>query len=149
MTAYRVPFREATRTSIASWTVRLDGQMIPAAIGGTWILDAIPVAMTQIDSIVVMTGPRIVDGRATFLGSIELFTRRPIHGVSAIADYQHGDETGDPGPYRYTTRRNQNVEKLGPFTSGAAALAKSTWSIDVAARYASLNITDTNIVRQF
>lgn len=148
LTGSRVGFMEASR-STAGWMVRLDGQTMPVSVAGLWILDAIPVAITQVDSIVITEGPGIVDGRSVFLGTIELFTRRPLKGFSAIADYQHGDESGDPGPYRYTPRGGPNVEKLGPFASAAAAFRGERVALDVAGRYSSLNITDERIVSRF
>ena len=128
----------------ASWIVRLDGQLVPMQVAGVWILDEIPVAITQLDSIVIAEGPQLSDGRPALLGTIDLYTRR-VRSVSIVADYQHGDETGDPGPYRYTSRSTPNVEKLGPFASGAAAVGNSMAAVDVAARYSSLNITDPRI----
>ncbi|HET9424118.1 MAG TPA: hypothetical protein VFO55_02005 [Gemmatimonadaceae bacterium] len=147
MTSSRTGFVEASGSS-ARWSVRLDGQSMPVSLEGLWILDAIPVAITQIDSVVITDGPRVVDGRAALLGTIDLYTRRPRRGLSAVADYQHGDESGDPGPYRYTARTAPNVEKLGPFASGAAAFGAGPVSIDAAARYSSLNITDARIVNR-
>ena len=143
----RLGFFETTGNT-ASWIVRLDGQVMPMRVGGLWILDAIPVAITQLDSVVIVEGPTISEGRTAFLGTIDLYTRRPVRGLSAIGDYQHGDESGDPGPYRYTPRATPNIEKLGPYTSGAAAFATDRASLDVAARYASLNITDPRLEAQ-
>jgi hypothetical protein len=148
MTGSRVGFSSANSAAVA-WVVRVDGQMMPVNLRGLWILDAIPVAMPQVDSIVITEGPRIVDGRPVHLGTIDLYTRRPRRGASLIADYQHGDESGDPGPYRYTSRATGNVEKLGPFASGAAAYATGRGAVDVAARYSSLNITDERIASRF
>jgi hypothetical protein len=144
----RIGFVEASASG-ARWMVRLDGQAMPVAFEGLSLLDAIPVAITQIDSIVITEGPGVVDGRTTFLGTIDLYTRQPRRGPSAVVDYQHGDESGDPGPYRYTARNSPNVEKLGPFASGAVAMAGSRAAVDIAARYSSLNITDARIASRF
>ena len=140
----RLGFIEAGGARVM-WTVRLNGQPVPTSVGGLWILDAIPVAITQLDSVVINDGPRLADGRVAFIGTIDLYTRQPRAGASLVADYQHGDESGDPGPYRYTARATPNVEKLGPFASGAAAFATEHSSIDLAGRYSSLNITDQRI----
>jgi hypothetical protein len=145
LTASRLGFMESSRAR-ASWIVRVDGQAMPMAIGGLWILDAIPVAITQVDSIVISEGPRLADGQVALVGVIDLFTRQPRRGPSVIADYQHGDETGDPGPYRYTARSTPNLEKLGPLASGAVAFGVARASVDIAARYASLNATDPRLV---
>src|SRR3954465_1431357 len=45
----RLGFFQTTQVT-ASWIVRLDGQSMPMQIGGTWLLDDIPVAITQLDS---------------------------------------------------------------------------------------------------
>lgn len=149
LTGNRLPFAGLSAAGSPGWMVRLDGQRIPVSIDGMWILDALPVAMPQVDSIVVTSGAGIVDGLSALLGTIDIYTRQPAQGLSGVADYQHGDESGDPGPYRYTPRATPNVEKLGPFTSGAFAYSGNGWSLDGAARYSSLNITDTSISRRF
>jgi hypothetical protein len=145
MRGSRLGFFETTQVQ-ASWLVRLDGQTMPMQIGGLWILDVIPVSMAQVDSIVIDEGPRLTDGRAVFLGSIDLYTRLPRRGASIVGTYQHGDEAGDPGPYRYTTPAASNVEKVGPFAEGAAAIATNRAALDVGARYLTLNTTDENLI---
>lgn len=147
LTGSRVGFVDAGGSN-ARWMVRLDGQVMPVNIEGLWILDAIPVAITQLDSVVITEGPRLVDGRQAVLGTVDLYTRVPPRGPSIVGDYQHGDESGDPGPYRYTPRATSNVEKLGPFTSGALAVGTARASLDLGARYSSLNITDQRIVNR-
>ena len=149
LTNGRIPFAGISAAGSPGWMIRLDGQRVPVAIDGMSILDQLPVAMTQVDSIVVYNASSIVDGQASLLGTIDVYTRRPVRGLSGVGDYQHGDESGDPGPYRYTPRATPNVEKLGPFTSGAVAYGGGGWSLDAAARYSSLNITDTSISRRF
>lgn len=144
LTGSRIGFMEASGSTLP-WMIRLDGQPMPMTIGGLWLFDAIPVAITQLDSIVVTVGPTLTDGRMSVPGVIDLYTRRPRRGVSALGDYQHGDESGDPGPYRYTARSTPNLEKIGPFASGAVAGAGGSGSIDIAARYSSVNITDPRI----
>jgi hypothetical protein len=144
MSGSRLGFHETSGTR-AMWTVRLDGQPTPMQIDGVWLLDLLPVAITQLDSVVITEGARLVDGRATVLGTIDLHSRRPRR-VSVVVDYQHGDESGDPGPYRYTPRATPNVEKLGPFASVAAAAGVGRGALDVAARFNSLNITDPRFV---
>jgi hypothetical protein len=139
----RLGFSQTNDVS-ATWIVRLDGQLMPMRVGGLWVLDEIPVSIVQLDSVVIAEGPQLTDGRAAVLGTIDLYTRL-ARGASIVADYQHGDETGDPGPYRYTARTTPNVEKLGPFANGAIAGGTSAAALDLAARYASLNITDQAI----
>ncbi len=141
-----VPMPESRSSGPSAWLFRIDGARIPVDINGLWMFDLAPVAMTQVDSIVVSTMPMIIDGRPVRGGSIDVFTRRPAAPVSVTADYQHGDESGDPGPYRYTPRANPNVEKLGPFTSGAIGVRRSHVAADAGARYTSLNITDQQVL---
>jgi hypothetical protein len=141
----RLGFFETTEVR-ASWLVRLNGQPMPMHVAGLWILDAVPVSMAQIDSIVINEGPRLSDGRAVFLGTIDLYTRFARRGPSVVGTYQHGDEAGDPGPYRYTTPSAPNVEKVGPFVEGAAALAGDRAALDFGARYFSINTTDENLI---
>jgi hypothetical protein len=142
-----VPIPQSDVTA-ATWIVRLDGARLAGDVRGLWMLDLLPVSITQLDSIAVTSAPTIADGKPTFGGVIDLYSRRVNRPLAATVDYQHGDETGDPGPYRYTARATPNVEKLGPFASGALAAAKGPVSIDAAARYAALNTTDPRILSQ-
>jgi hypothetical protein len=142
----RVGFLQ-TNGVTASWIVRLDGQPVPLQVGGIWVLDEIPVVLAQLDSIVIAEGPQLSEGRAALMGTIDLFTRRPRE-ATIVGDYQHGDETGDPGPYRYTARATPNVEKIGPFASGAAAIGNGMGALDGAGRYAALNITDSRLTQR-
>jgi hypothetical protein len=141
-----VPMPESRPSGPAPWLLRIDGARVAVDVNGMWMLDLAPVTMTQVDSIVVSAMPMIVDGRPMRGGAIDVYTRRPSSPASLIADYQHGDESGDPGPYRYTPRANANVEKLGPFTSGGVAVRAGHIAADGAARYSSLNITDQRIL---
>jgi hypothetical protein len=145
MTGSRLGFFKASGAR-ANWVVRVDGQLAPVRLAGLWILDLLPVVISQIDSVVIVEGPLLSDGRSATAGTIDVFTRRPPPGVSVTADYQHGDESGDPGPYRYTPRATTNVEKLGPFASGALGLGRLSGSLELAARYSSLNVTDERIL---
>src|SRR3954454_2341501 len=72
----RLGFFQTTQVT-ASWLVRLDGQLMPMQVGGTWILDDVPVAITQVDSIVIAEGAQLTDGRAALVGTIDFYTRRP------------------------------------------------------------------------
>jgi hypothetical protein len=132
----------------ASWIIRLDGARLSGDLRGLWMLDLLPVAITQLDSVAVTSAPTIVDGKPAFGGAIDLYSRRVNKPLAATMDYQHGDESGDPGPYRYTARTTPNIEKLGPFASGTLAASKGPVAIDAAARYAALNITDPRILSQ-
>ena len=69
--------------------------------------------------------------------------------MSGELTYQHGDESGDPGSFRYTTLSSPNLEKLGPFTHATLSYDAPGWGVDVGVHYSSLNVTDTLITTRF
>src|SRR5215216_5658170 len=133
----------------AEWLVLVDGQRVPHQMLGMHLLELLPVSIGQIDSVVFTRGPTIVAGTPVGRGVMSIFTRRLRPGANAELSYQHGDETGDPGPYRYTSLSSSNVEKLGPFAHASVGWGGATWDVDAGVHLTSLNVTDERIAARF
>ena len=133
----------------AEWLVLVDGQRVPHQMLGMHLLELLPVSIGQVDSVVFTRGPTIVGGTPVARGVMSIFTRRLSPGANAQLSYQHGDETGDPGPYRYTSRSSPNVEKLGPFVHASVGWGGAAWDVDAGAHLTSLNVTDERIAARF
>ena len=133
----------------AQWLVFVDDQPVQTDMFGLHLLELIPVLPGEIDSVVFVRGPIFVSGTPAPRGVMRVFTSRPSHGAFAQFMYEHGDETGDPGPYRYTTLVSPNLEKLGPFAHAGVGYATSRWSVALGAHFTSLNTTDSIIQARF
>ena len=131
------------------WVVFVDDQPMQTNAFGLHLLELLPVTPGQIDSVVFVGGPSVVNGTPAPRGAMRIYTSRPRSGAFARLTYEHGDETGDPGPYRYTTLRSPNLEKLGPFAHADLGYATPRWSLDLGAHFTSLNTTDSILQSRF
>jgi hypothetical protein len=129
--------------------VFVDGQPMMTDLFGLHLIELLPVSVADIDSVVFTRGPTIVDGRSNARGTVSIFTRQRAPGVSGELTYQHGDESGDPGTFRYTALSSPNLEKLGPFTHATLSYDAPGWGVNAALHYSSLNVTDTLIASRF
>lgn len=96
------------------WLLFLDDQLLALDFFNLRHLNALPVSIEQIDSLVITTGPSAWQGEYTDAGIMRIYTRPIPDGISALARYSSINETGDPGPYQYTRFRSENVDEIGP-----------------------------------
>ncbi len=108
-----------------SWILMIDGVRIDFNRFGAKSMNALPVAVDQIDFVEVIDLPQIHEGEFTNRGLIHIHTIRPVDGVSFRGSYIAGNETGDPGPYSYTEQSSHNVDKTGPDWAWMLGLRRS------------------------
>ncbi len=105
------------------WRVFVDG--LPENLGdwGVQNLDWLSLPLHDIDSVKVVASPGLVDGLQAPWGRIEIWTRPVDEPLGATAMLMAINETGDPGPFRYSREelRLANIDKSGP--DGTAALS--------------------------
>lgn len=145
----RLPQPGESAAGTAQWLVFVDDQPVQSNMFGLHLLELLPVSPGEIDSVMFVRGPAFVNGTPAPRGAVRIFTKRPRHGAFGELAYEHGDESGDPGPYRYTTLSSPNLEKLGPFAYAGAGFAAPRWMLRVGAHFASLNTTDSIIHSRF
>lgn len=133
----------------AQWLVFVDDHPVQTNMFGLHLLELLPVQPGEIDSVVFVRGPAFVNGTPAPRGVMRIYTSRLSRGVHAQLTYEHGDETGDPGPYRYTTLVSPNLEKIGPFAHAGVGYAASSWNIDLGVALTSLNTTDSILQSRF
>ena len=133
----------------STYTVLLDGQPVDVRLLGLPRLNALPVHVDQLAYVEVQSTPQIAAGMFAPGGTIHLHTQPPAGSLRGRPDREGGgtlgvrlaasagNETGDPGPYRYTRFATLNVDRIGP-TYGAEA------SYGRPARYARLSVTGVN-----
>lgn len=95
------------------WVVMLDGQVMNIDVFGTKNLNRLPLTLSQIDYIELITTPRIHEDEFADGGLIHIHTLKPDRGFSLRGQMMTGSETGDPGPYRYTEFKSPNIDRFG------------------------------------
>jgi len=121
-----------------TWVVLVDGQEMDVALFDANNLQLLPFNIDQVDSVVVVHEPRVQDGAFTDRGLVHFYTNRPREGVMTGFMVNAGNETGDPGPYRYTGLATPNIDRIGPNASLTAGWGNT-----------EAFITGTGVVRQF
>ena len=98
------------------WRVEIDGQPVDDGILDAQTLNTLAVPVTSIDRIVVRDVPHVRRARFERGGVIEIWTRGGENDRFVRSSVSAGNETGDPGPYRYAEPdlRLENVDKQGP-----------------------------------
>ncbi len=96
------------------WNVFLNGHKLDRKLFDVINLNLIGVALEEIDSVQVGTVPCLHQGEYTAAGFVHIFTSQPGVGLRFTGAIDMGNETGDPGPYRYTEFATHNVDRIGP-----------------------------------
>lgn len=108
---WRASPRGLTSFRRQNWTVTLDGQRIPLGPFGVHALNRLPVALTEIDSVVLISRPALHAGEFSDAGALHFYTSDAPPDLSLHAHFATGNETGDPGPFRFTRFTTPNVDK--------------------------------------
>jgi hypothetical protein len=104
--------------------VYLDGQEITPDLLNMVNLESIPLDVSAIDSIVFASIPkRMGDGALQSGGTINIYSLRKVANIAL----KLGNETGEPGPYRYTDRLTPNIDTIGPLANIAIVFPISSF----------------------
>ncbi|RJP66741.1 MAG: hypothetical protein C4539_10890 [Ignavibacteriales bacterium] len=75
-------------------------------------INLLPVSVYDIDYVEFINLPMIYEGEFTGSGLIHIHTKKPEEKLTAHTNFSLGNETGDPGPYKFTPLNTPNVDKL-------------------------------------
>jgi hypothetical protein len=106
-----------------TWLLMIDGQRMDINIFDITNLNMLPISINQIDYVEIISIPQIIEGEFTDKGLIHIHTVRPEAGLSYHGRLTYGNETGDPGPYRYTEFKSKNVDRIGADRSNEVSFA--------------------------
>lgn len=129
----------------ASWLLLVDDVPLDLRVLGRQNINTLALSITQVDSISVISRPAVIAGRFAPAGVIHIHTRRPVMGAEIRGHVSGGNETGDPGPFRYTELATPNVDRIGPVFQGSASAAGSPWSLRVQGKADEHHATDEHI----
>jgi hypothetical protein len=109
------------------WHVEVDGQPVDDGVLDVQSLNTLGVPITAIDRIVVRDVPHVRRSRFEHGGVVEIWTKAGREKGFVRSAVSVGNETGDPGPYRYAdpALRLQNVDKEGPDVAIEGGFARS------------------------
>lgn len=131
-----------------TWSVMLDGQVIELNIFGVQSLNRIPLTPGQIDSVVVVTTPELQNGVMADGGVIHIYSRRPGRRLRVQAQLGTANETGDPGPFRFTELATPNIDRIGTSVSGAVAYGWTGAYAEVGGLWQEHFVTEPRIRRR-
>lgn len=127
-------------------SVFIDGQYHEMNLFGEQDLNTLPVPLTRIESVTFQPMPQLIEGRFTGGGSLHVKTMQPPQGTHAAGAWHIGNETGDPGPFRYTDLATQNVDKFGPDSELSATFGGEPFSASAGARLTRFYATDPAVL---
>ncbi|RJP62259.1 MAG: Plug domain-containing protein [Ignavibacteriales bacterium] len=90
----------------------VDGQKIDLNTFDIQNINLLPVSIYDIESVEFINLQGIYEGEYTSSGLIHIHTKKPEEKLTAHTNLSLGNETGDPGPYKFTSLKTQNVDKL-------------------------------------
>ncbi|MGD8782320.1 MAG: hypothetical protein PVH88_25585 [Ignavibacteria bacterium] len=114
-----------------SWLLMVDGQRVDLNFLNMKNINMLPVTFVQIDSVEFSTTPQIISGEFTERGFINICTSKPVNGFSFNAYFTAGNETGDPGPYKYTKYNSVNIDIIGPDFSTALTYGSNNFDVSI------------------
>lgn len=126
----------------ARYLVMIDDQALNLDLFGIRSLNRIPIALSQIDSIEVISVPGYVSGELGDAGVLRIHTRDSPPGPSLGVLGFTANETGDPGPYRFTELATPNVDRLGSGVSGALSYGWDRSTLDLSGVWQEHFVTD-------
>jgi len=95
-----------------NWIILVDGHRMDLKLFDITNINLLPISTDQIDSIEVYVLPQLTEDVFSEKGILHIHTRPIKDGVTLQGQFTAGNETGDPGPYRYTEFRSENVDRI-------------------------------------
>ncbi len=98
-----------------NWILMLDNQKIDLNFFDVKNINFLPISSRNIDSIEVYSSTKLHRGEFSEYGIINISSRKPPKGFSFHSEIFTGNESGDPGPYKYVDELySENIDIIGP-----------------------------------
>ena len=124
------------------WQLMVDGHLLKPHIYGEKVLNQLALSSLLIDSIEIINYPDVSNGNFSDKGIIHIHTVKPDRGFNCYGAISAGNESGDPGPYKYTDRGSPNVDKIGYDNSGIIEYAYPSGWLRLSCFYQQHTFTD-------
>ncbi|MXZ04693.1 MAG: hypothetical protein F4Y90_04140 [Rhodothermaceae bacterium] len=109
------------------WSLFIDGQLISLRALNRQSLNTLPIALSEICEIRLNATPVLINGVLAHGGAVQITMCKSPNGLSLRGQVGAGNETGDPGPYKYTDLGGSNVDRTGPTAEAALSVSSSNW----------------------
>ena len=106
------------KQSVNYYKVFIDDHLFKTNVMEGAQLNWLPIDMNSIDSIVIIDKNCLYKGEFLQDGAIQIYTKKNKQVVSVNAGGNWGNESGDPGPLKYTELETENVDKIGQNMNG-------------------------------
>jgi len=127
------------------WIVMADDQRLHVELLDARSLDRLPVTLPQIDSVEIISAPASAFGQIAPRGLIRFHLRRPAAGLSVHGLAETANETGDPGPFRFTPLGAPNIDRIGSGVLGGIAYSAPAGFVEVTGGWREHFVTDPPI----
>lgn len=127
------------------WMVFVDENSVDMRALGRQSINDLPLSLSEVCTVKLYTLPVVIGGQIAPSGAIQLQTCSVPRGLSARGVLGAGNETGDPGPWRYTAFGGPNVDRTGPTLQGAFAVGGGNWHLRAQAKLDEHHATDERI----
>ncbi len=134
-----------TPLGASAWALFVDGVPVDLRVLGMQDINSLPIALTEIDRVELYEQPTIIAGRFVPAGALDIRMRTPDERLAVRAHVFGGNESGDPGPFRYTALASPNIDRIGPTFQGSLSSAGSRWFVRVQGKADEHHATDERI----
>ena len=107
-----------------AWLLFVNEAPIDLRALGRANLNMLPIPMAEVCEVTLYTHPTQIGGMIAPAGAIHVLTCAPPKGVTLRGIVAAGNETGDPGPYKYLQEKDTNVDRTGPAAHGTLMLKR-------------------------
>ena len=128
-----------------SWMLFVDSVPVDVRALGRQSINQLPISLTEICRVDFHAVPEVIGGIAAFSGAVHIHTCEAVRGIRVRGIAGFGNETGDPGPWRYTAFAVPNVDRTGPTVQGSILAAGARGHARIQARIDEHHATDPRI----
>ncbi len=123
-----------TPTGNQQWRIMIDDIPVEIDLLGVRNIGRLPITLSEIDYIELISRPEFRGGILIDAGMINIHLREPESDGTLSVEVSAGNETGDPGPFRYTEYETPNVDKIGRNDGAAAGISGKRYFAALSAR---------------
>lgn len=127
------------------WSLFIDGQPINLQALNRQSLNVLPLTIAEICEVQLHAHPVVIHGVLASGGAIQITRCSPRTGITFAGQLSAGNETGDPGPYRYTNFGGSNVDRTGPTIHSSLAIASKNQFVQITGALDEHHATDPRI----
>jgi len=143
---WKIGINDLTNYSENRWELIIDNHLVKPQVYGERLLNQLALSNMSIDSVEIIGFPQFIDGIYSDKGVIRIHTRKPSQGFNIAGSVLIANESGDPGPYKYTDRSSPNVDKIGHDNTGIVEYAYPSGFLRLSLFHQQHTFTDPAVI---